>query len=134
MRPRTILWMLLAAILAALLVVAPNGLWLSRSSAKVSNTGARAMTLRIVIIGATERIVEVGALAPGTARFVWIDPAGEATLAVEVRDGPDWRRHCAEYIEAGMYRVGIEARAPDDVSCTTELAPLNRLLVLDYLF
>ncbi len=60
-----ILWILLAVSMAALLVVAPNGLWLMRSSAMVRNTGAQAMTLRIVIIDETDRIIEVGELAPG---------------------------------------------------------------------
>ncbi|MHA1528272.1 MAG: hypothetical protein ACTSVG_04590 [Alphaproteobacteria bacterium] len=133
MKPRAILWMVLAAITAALLVLAPNALWLSRSSAKLRNIGAETMALRIILVGATERIIEVGALAPGTSRFAWIDPVGEATLAVEVQDSTGWRRHCGEYVEGAMYRVEIEARTPDDVSCTTELPPLNRLLVLDYL-
>jgi len=125
--------MLLAAIMAPLLVVAPNGLWLSRSSAKLRNTGAEAMILRIVLVGATERIIEVGALAPGASRFVWIDPVGEAALSIEVRDGADWQRHCAEYVEEGMYRVAIVVRGPTEATCRTELPLLNRLLILDYL-
>lgn len=128
---RKILWLLFTAITAALLVTAPNALWLARSSALVRISGSEAMTLRIVIIDATNRFVAAGMLAPGASRFLWIDPAGEATLAVEVRDGTAWRRHCGEYVEAGMYRVEITTRTPDDVTCATGLPLLNRLLILD---
>ena len=130
---RTGLWILFAVVAATLLITAPNALWLARSSALVRNTGATAMTLRLVIIDQTDQVVEVGELAPGASRFLWIDPMGEATLAIEVRDGTAWRRHCGEYVEAGMYRVEITARTPDDVTCRTELPFLDRLLVLDYL-
>jgi hypothetical protein len=130
---KTTLWILFAVLIAALIVIAPNALWLSRSSALIHNNGAAAMTLRLVITGESDRFIEAGVLAPGTSRFLWIDPVGEATLAIEVRDGDTWRRHCGEYIEAGMYRVEITARAPDEVTCRTELPFLDRLLVLDYL-
>ena len=69
--------------LAAMLLVAPNALWLSRSSAVIHNRGPRALTLRLVLLDeATDRAIEVGELAPGASQFLWIDPAGEATLVV----------------------------------------------------
>ena len=131
--PGTILWIPDMAIMAAMLAVAPNVLWLARSSVLVRNTGTDATTLRIVIINETDGIVEVGKLAPGASRFLWNDPVGEATLAVGVRNGGDWQRHCGEYIEAGMYRVEVLARSPDSVACRTELPLLNRLFLADYL-
>ncbi len=130
---KTILWILVTAIMAAMLVIAPNTLWLARSSAVVRNIGNDAITLRIVIIDHTDRIVEAGELPPGASRFLWVDPVGEATLAVEVLDGDDWQRHCGEYVEAGMYRVEVLVRAPDSVTCRTELPLLNRLFLADYL-
>ena len=128
-----IFWTLLALGVVALLLIAPNALWLSRSSAVVRNTGAEAIELRLVIVDEPDQVIEAGTLAPGESKFLWIDPIGEATLAVEVLDASVWKRHCAEYIEAGMYRVEITAQVPDVVTCQTELPGLDRLLILDYL-
>jgi len=133
MAPKSIFWILLAIVGLAVLVIAPNALWLSRSSALIHNTGDATMTLRLVIVGPPDRITDAGALAPGASRFQWIDLNGEATLAVEVRGSAGWQRHCVEYVEAGMYRVEVVARAPDDVACQTDLPLLDRLLILDYL-
>ena len=117
-----------------MLVVAPNALWLSRSSAIIHNAGAGALTLRLVLLGeATDRVIEVGDLAPGASRFLWIDPAGEATLVVEVQDGGAWRRHCSEYVEHDMFRVEVTARSAENVACDTNLPLLDHFLVLDYL-
>jgi hypothetical protein len=130
---RTILWSTLAVLLAALLAIAPNALWLSRSNAIIHNAGAEAITLRLVYMGQPDRVIATGEFAPGASRFLWLDPLGEATLVVDVEDGDGWRRHCANYIEQGMYRVEIVARGPDEVLCRTELPLLKRLLVLDFL-
>lgn len=131
--PKITLWILLAVLLTTLIVIAPNALWLTRSSALVRNSGATERTLRLVIVGEPDRFIEAGALAPGESRFLWIDLFGEATLAVEVKDSSAWQRHCTEYVKAGMYRVEVTAHAPDKVTCRTELPLLDRLLVLDYL-
>jgi len=131
---RKLAWSILAAILLAALLVAPNLLWLERSSARINNIGATEVTLRIVMSDDPAKTVELGTLAPGASRFQWIHPVGEATLGIEVRDGAEWQPHCNEYVEAGMYRVEITVAAPDQVECRTELTFLNRLLVVDYLF
>lgn len=130
---KTILWGLVAAVLAGLLIVAPNVLWLTRSSALVRNAGTDALAVRLVISGHPDQPVGAGEVPPGNARFLWLGLHGEATLTVEVDDGTAWRSHCREYVEAGMYRVEIVVRAPDDVTCKTELALTSRLLVRDML-
>ena len=127
-------WTALAIFLAATMTVAPNALWLSRSSAVIHNVGAEALTLRLVLLDeATDRMIEVGELPPGASRFLWIDPVGEATLVVEVQDGGEWLRHCANYVELGMYRVEVTVRSATEVACDTDLPLLDHLLVLDYL-
>lgn len=130
---RPVLWVSFAVLLAVFLIAAPNALWLSRSSAIVHNAGPQALILRLAYLDDPERIVEVGELPPGASRFLWLDPVGEATLAVHVRDGAGWREHCANYIEQGMYRVAVTARSATDVECGTDLPLFDRLLVLDYL-
>lgn len=131
--PKLIFWTLLAIVAAATLVIAPNALWLSRSSAIIHNTAAAPMTLRLVYMGPPDRIVTTSELAPGASRFLWIDTTGEATLVIEVRDGSEWRRHCANYIEQGMYRVDVTIRSAADVECDSDLPLFDHLLVLDYL-
>ena len=128
---RKLAWSLLAVAVLAVLLVAPNAYWLSRSSAKIHNIGDTEVTLRIVMSDDPSKTVELGALVPGASRFLWIYPVGEATLGVEVRDGAQWQRHCNEYIEAGMYRVEITVTAPDQVACRTDLPIFSRLLILD---
>ena len=130
---RKLALLILIAALAALLLVAPNALWLERSSALVDNNSADPVTLRVIISDDPDQEIELGTLAPGASRFLWIDPVGEATLAVELHDDAGWRRHCGEYVEAGMYRVEITVAAPDRVECKTELPLLNRLFIVDYL-
>ena len=123
----------LTAAFLALLLVAPNALWLERSSAVIHNNSADPVILRVIISDDPDQEIELGTLAPGAARFLWIDPVGEATLTIELRDGAGWRRHCGEYVEAGMYRVEITVAAPDRVECKTGLPLLNRLFIVDYL-
>ena len=130
---KLIFWTLLAIVAAATLVVAPNALWLSRSSALIRNAGEATMTIRLVILGPPDRIVTTSELAPGASRFLWIDTTGEATLVIEVRDGSEWRRHCANYIEQGMYRAAVTIGSAADVECDTDLPLFDHLLVLDYL-
>jgi hypothetical protein len=128
---RKLAWMILAVVVLAVLLVAPNAYWLERSSAIIHNIGDTGVTLRIVISDDPAKTVEIGTLAPGASQFQWIYPVGEATLGVEVRDGAEWWRHCNEYIEAGMYRVEITVAAPDRVACRADLPIFSRLLILD---
>jgi hypothetical protein len=129
-----ILWAFLAVVVMLVLGIAPNGLWLSRSSTIAHNVGAQTLTLRLGLVDeATDRVIDLGELAPGAYRFMWIDPVGEATLVVEVQDGGTWQRHCADYVEDGMFRVEITARSPEDMTCSTDLPLLDRLLLIDLL-
>jgi hypothetical protein len=128
-----ILAVLLAIGVAAILVVAPNGLWLNRSSAVVRNAGSEPLELRLVVREEPGRILGEARLGPGEARMFWVDVAGEASLEVEIRDGDAWRRHCGEYVEQSMYRVEVTARSPAEVACRTELPLTSRLLIRDYL-
>ena len=130
---RGFLWIVFAFLVFAALAVAPNALWLSRSSAIVHNTGTGELTVRFAYFDDPERIVEIGTLSAGTSRFLWLDPIGEATLVIHIQDGTEWLEHCASYIEQGMYRVEVTARSPTQVECDTDLPIFDRLLILDYL-
>lgn len=128
-----VLAVLLATGVAALLVVAPNGLWLNWSSALVHNAGAEPLELRLILPEEPGRILGAAQLGPGEAQMFWLDFAGEASLEVEIRDGGTWRRHCREYVEPSMYRVEVTARSASDVTCSVELPLTSRLLIRDYL-
>ena len=106
----TLFWISLAVGVSSMMAIAPNLLWLARSSAMVRNASAEELALRIIVTDETvQHIVMV--LAPGGLEFLWIDPEGEATLTVEANDGTNWRSYCSEYVEDGMYRVEITVRA-----------------------
>ncbi len=124
---------LLAIGVAAILVVAPNGLWLDGSSAVVRNAGTEPLELRIVLQTKPGHILGEAQLGPGEARMFWLEIDGEASLEVEIRDGGAWRRYCGEYVEPSMYRVEVTARSPAEVACQTELPLTSRLLIRDYL-
>jgi hypothetical protein len=119
--------------LVALVVLTPNLLWVSRSSVALRNDGADPLTIRLVLADDPAQVVEAGALAPGQGRFMWIVPRGDATLMVEVQDGGLWNRHCATYVEEGMYRVEFKLRSPSEVACKVSFPILERLLIRDVL-
>lgn len=119
--------------LVALVVLTPNLLWVSRSSVALRNDGADPLTIRLVLADDPAQVVEAGALAPGQGRFMWIVPRGDATLMVEIQDGGVWNRHCATYVEEGMYRVEIKLRSPSEVACKVSFPILERLLIRDVL-
>jgi hypothetical protein len=119
--------------LIAIVTLMPNLLWLSRSSVSLLNATPTTVTLRLILADDPEQVVEAGTLAPGEGRFLFIAPSGEATLSVEVQEGLGWLRHCSEYVEAGMYRVEVTIRTPEDVTCATSLPLFERLLIRDVL-
>ena len=124
----------LAALAAGALALAPNALWLARSSAVVHNRAAEPVELRLVLGEDIPLVNRLGTLRPGGSRFTWLAAGGEVTLHVELRGEDGWRRHCGEYVEGSMYRVGVVIRARDKVACSTELALFGRLLLADILF
>lgn len=119
--------------LIAIVTLAPNLLWLSRSSVVLHNATPDPVTLHVILSGDPEQVSEDVVLAPGEGHFQFIAPRGEASVSVEVAEGLGWLRHCSEYVEAGMYRVEITIRTPEDVTCTTSLPLFERLLIRDVL-
>ena len=124
----------LAALAAGALALAPNALWLARSSAVVYNRAAEPIELQLVLGDEIPLLNRLGRVRPGGSRFTWLAARGEATLYVELRDEDGWQRHCGEYVEGSMYRVEVVIRATDEIACTIELAPLDRLLLADIVF
>jgi hypothetical protein len=119
--------------LLALVILGPNLMWVSRSSVMLHNTATEPLAVRLLLADDPEQAIEAGTLAPGEKHFMWIDPKGEATLSVEVEEGLGWNRHCAEYVEEGMYRVEATIASPTEVTCATSLPLFERLLVVDVL-
>ena len=113
--------------LLVLVTLGPNLLWVSWSSVALRNDGPEPLTIRLVLADDPPQVIEAGTLAPGKGKFMWIEPAGEATLSVEVEDAGLWNRHCAAYVEESLYRVEITLRSPAEVACKTSLPVLERL-------
>jgi hypothetical protein len=119
--------------LIAIVTLTPNLMWLSRSSVTLLNATPNPVTLRVILVDDPEQVTEDVTLEPGEGHFLFIAPAGEASLSVEIAEGLGWLRHCSEYVEEGMYRVEVTIRTPEDVTCTTSLPLFERLLIRDVL-
>lgn len=120
-------------VLIAIVTLAPNLFWAFHSSVLLRNTGADPLTLRLVLEDEPAQLLDLGTLAPGEAKFLWIDPIGEATLSVEIEDAGLWNRHCAAYVEEAMYRVEITLSSPSEAVCQTSLPLFERLLIREVL-
>ena len=122
---------LLAVIAVVVLAVAPNGLWLARSTVVVRNQAAEPVDLTLVTEDEVRRRTELGTLAAGDVRFLWLAAQGEATLFLELGGGDAPGRHCGTYVEGAMYHVAVTVHAPGEVTCRTTLPFLRRLLVVE---
>jgi len=117
--------------LLVLVTLGPNLLWVSWSSVALQNDSSGPLTVRLVLTDDPVQVIDAGTLEPGQGKFMWIEPEGDATLAVEVEDAGLWNRHCAAYVEESLYRVEIRLRSPSEVACNTSLPVLERLLIRD---
>lgn len=127
---RLVVMALLGAGLAAL---APNLLWLQRSSALVRNAAATPQTVRLVLLDGAQTEPDPGGLAPGAARFAWIPARGDATLLVEQRVGGEWVPRCQLYVEGSGYRVEVVLISEGEARCDVDLVPFGHLLLADLL-
>ncbi|WP_282605560.1 hypothetical protein [Pelagibius sp. Alg239-R121] len=129
-------------LLAALIVVgffaallAPNLLWLSRSTLKISNGSAWPLEqIEVEVIGGRETI-EI--LPPGAKAMILLPVTGESDLKLRYHfrisdSGAVEQRSCnAGYIESGLYHVLIEVDAQGTPDCWVELASFKRLLIFE---
>ena len=65
------------SVVAALVVFAPNLIWLVRSTARVPNHSARELRNFCLELGG--RDLALGPLAPGQSRFVFLPETGDVT-------------------------------------------------------
>lgn len=114
---------------------APNLLWLSHSTLKISNGSARTLEqITIEVAGGREDIEK---LAAGEKAMVLLPVTGESDMKLRYRitgseaDATEEHGCNAGYIEAGMYHVIAEIDASGAATCSVELASLNRLLIFE---
>jgi hypothetical protein len=113
------------AFVAALIVLAPNLIWLARSTARITNHSGR--ELRNFRLELGERDVTLGLVTPGQSRFVFLPETGAAALLVDYSVGTRQRTGCQENVEGSMFHVNV-AIGPDlDPHCEVTLPLTGRL-------
>jgi hypothetical protein len=100
---------------AALIVFAPNLIWLARSTARMTNQSGR--ELRNFRLELGEREVTFGVVAPGESRFVFLPETGDATLLVNYSVGTRQRTGCQEYVEGSMFHVNVVIGSDLEAQC-----------------
>jgi hypothetical protein len=113
------------AFAAALLVFAPNLIWLARSTARITNHSGR--ELRNFRLELGERDVTFGVVAPSQSRFVFLPETGDATLLVVYSAGTRQRTGCQEYVEGSMFHVNVAVGPDLEPQCAVTMPLTERL-------
>lgn len=114
---------------------APNLLWLSHSTLKISNGSA--WTLEQITIEVTGGREDIETLAASAKVLILLPVSGESDMKLQYRIktgetvAAEEQGCNAGYIEAGMYHVIAEIDASGAATCSVELASLNRLLIFE---
>lgn len=122
---RALLALASLAFAAALIVFAPNLIWLARSTARITNHSGR--ELRNFRLELGERDVTFGVLAPGQSRFAFLPETGGATLLVVYSVGTRQRTGCQEYVEGRMFHVNVAVGPDLEPQCDMTLPLTERL-------
>ena len=122
---RALLALVGLAIVAALIVFAPNLIWLARSTARITNHSDR--ELRNFRLELGERDVTLGLVAPGQSRFVFLPETGDATLLVVYSVGTRQRTGCQECVEGSMFHANVVIGADLEPRCQVTLPLTERL-------
>lgn len=113
------------SVASALVVFAPNLIWLARSTARVTNQSGRELrNFRLELGG---RDLALGLVASGESRFVFLPETGDATLLVGYSTGSRQRTGCDEYVEGNMFHVNVSV-GPDLVPQCAVTLPLTARL------
>ncbi len=108
-----------------LCLFAPNVLWLSHSTARITNAGREPLKAVTVNVDNTARLV--GTLAPGESDFIFLAKKGDATYRVLYLSESGIRSAYNEYVEGSMYHV--ETHLAGDDSCNVSLPLVSDLLL-----
>jgi hypothetical protein len=115
----------------AAVLLAPNALWLVRSTARVDNHTN--LTLESLQIQVDSAVTSAHDLPGGSSRFLVLPDQGDATFSVQFRIGSVTHRGCRDYVEGDMYHVSVDIEPGPLVRCETTLPILSRLLALELL-
>lgn len=122
---RALLALVGLALVAAFIVLAPNLIWLARSTARITNHSGR--ELRNFRLELGERDVTFGVLAPGQSRFVFLPETVDATLLVVYSVGTRQRTGCREYVQGSMFHVNVAVGPGLEPQCDVTLPLTERL-------
>jgi hypothetical protein len=122
---RALLALVGLVVLAALIVFAPNLIWLARSTARITNQSGR--ELRNFRLELGERDVTLGLVTPGQSRFVFLPETGGATLLAVYSAGTRQRTGCQEYVEGSMFHVNVVIGPDLEPQCDVTMPLTGRL-------
>lgn len=112
-------------------VLAPNMLWLTRSTARIENRTD--LTLESFQVQGGSTFTPPADLAPRSRRFLLLPVQGEATFSVRFRIAGAEYDGCREYVEGQMYHVRVNVEPGPAISCDTILPRVSPLLVFEVL-
>jgi hypothetical protein len=115
------------AIGLAALVIAPNALWLSRSTVRIENRSA--LAVESVALEACSQRVELGDLAAGASVFRLLPRCGDDTLIVSARASAI----CMLYVEGDLYHVRAWFSTAESGDCEYGSPPFSPLLLAELL-
>lgn len=134
MRSRPRRWrtrLLLLAGSCAAAILAPNTLWLARSTARVDNyTGLTLESFQVQVGSAATPAVDLPARS---SRFLVLPDQGDATMSVRFQVGDATHGGCVEYVQGDMYHVAVSVGPGPVLTCEPTLAIFSRLLAIELL-
>lgn len=103
-----------------------NLIW---STARLSNDSTQPISeVRILI---DDTIVPIGNLSVAESRLLRLPNRGDATFIIQFKAHGREYTGCNDYVEGEMYHVRVSISPAFEISCSVELAPLHRLMILE---
>ncbi len=108
-----------------------NLFWLGFSTARIVN--GETESIHSVIVHVNEKETELGDLAPGEHRFIFLPKSGDATFTVTYRKGAESELVCSDYVEGEMYHVEVRLQGTNTSRCSVSLPLFSELFILKWL-
>ena len=108
--------------------IAPNLVWLARSTTRITNTGED--ILSAVIVYVDDKGTAISELQPGDSQFLFLPKSGDANYRVSFVKGSSVLHVCQEYVEGDMYHMETQLSDAENSRCDATLPLFSSLLIL----